>query len=371
MAARERPTGAHTGTAMAAHVTLTCAEAESSGTLGLADGGTTDHILRYDTYLQLQRDGLVGELQPLEENMSIMFGKHGNEEPVIGKLQGVGALGRVCVVKDMGANMLISEREYAEQEAYIDKDKRTIGVVQHGRLVLYGTRDPSAAHGATESLWQVNLRSVFTKPGTQAPRVGDEHTDTALSSIMDAVRAAATTALANTTTTTTADSKAQLALALAFRAKPAWTGAQVRAARLLIWAANNMSGNTLGRTLEAGALRNQPDVDPRLLRDIAARRDNPVHVMTHDTHHEGGGSGIREEVPGRLAHTPTASTPPRCGRSSQRQRTTACAWSRRTLTTPTRPRTSGQTRPTRARRRWGASSSRSRAGTRCPSSSCT
>jgi len=293
------------GSAMAARVEATPAGTVGRIRVGLVDSGTTDHVMRHDAYLAMLQAGLVGAMQAMAAGtMHIMFGKEGNEEAVISTVHTNTPLGNVRVVQTMGADMLISEREYAAKQAYIIKDDKTIAVIQHGRLVLFGTRDPTAEHGDTASLWVVDLRSVFLSPGVEYPLVGDDHADATLRKVIDDVRKAARTVFEEHEESGIRDSAPDgvAEVARAFKAKPEYTGAQVRAARQLIWASNNMSGHTLARTLEANAWHNAPAVDPKLLKDLASRRDNVAHIMTHDTRRESGGSGIREERPGKFWH---------------------------------------------------------------------
>ena len=305
---------------------------------GLVDGGTTNHIMRLEVLQRLQQQGTAPQMTPMEPGaMTIAFGREENPEPVLGYINT--AFGKVVIVENMSAEMLISEIEYTARQAYIIKNNTILAIIHNNTLVLYATRDPSSPAGTNEQLWMAAVEDVFAAGKQLGVCTAVPHPTAAINAILAGATRAANVSVphckpfgqasssasnANTSGASEADifSGVQFPITSithnpsshqsipeqtchqpssaptdshlsANAAKPRWKAVEIRLARNCLWAVNG-SASKLAKTLEANALARPPDIDPQLIRHLGDQHNDPAFRMTHDTAVHPGGSGSHE-----------------------------------------------------------------------------
>jgi len=313
----------------------------------MVDGGTTNHILKYDAYLSLRATGsipLMTSMVPGE--MSITFGEESNQQSAIGVIENSSLLGPIYVVNRLDQAALISEKEFAKHGGIILKDNVSCLIIINNALVLHAVRDPDAPEGSNRSLWLADLRELFNPPvplpkfelksaylkqllidvrlqlekknKVEATSGGCRTTPVVLSPPHNPLSSSSITTPTNPSSVIDINCSnspglvdvdddghvpvdPRLGTGGSHSAKPTYTQGAIRAARQAIWASGG-SAYRLADVLEAHALDNPPSIPPRLLRDIGDKRDNPTYRMTHDVQTHPGGSGIGSPRPGEKAH---------------------------------------------------------------------
>jgi hypothetical protein len=225
--------------------------------------------------------------------MSIVFGKEEATEPVIGEVITTGVLDRVLVVNNI-AITLISETSLTKRGVIFLKNDTTLIGLLDSRIVVMGRRDTNAKEGSVDQLWNIDLRSLFRQPGF------DNKEGVSVLTKKDRENK-------NMYVTLQAflgeNGSTQDGMVHAFSARPKYTQLQTRTARNMIRNCNNMSAETIARTIDAGAWSNIPTiVDGSLFRDIGNRRDNIGYLLSNTQKVHAGGTGIRSTIPGEVVH---------------------------------------------------------------------
>ena len=302
----------------------------------LIDGGTTNHILKLEVYLKLRALAAIPSMTPfLPGQMTITFGSDSNLEPVLGCIEQSSLLAPIYVVRHLSQGALISEIEFTKRDGIILKDDTTLLIILNNQLVLHATRDPSAPAGANESLWLADMGHLFSKPSALPPGQGSHHARQLLQHVRQSSRTVhpeseamdisheglnpslpaqlvVSPPLSDTSLSTSEQPTSEQPTlpscvttcnqGAANSARPTFTQSEIRQGRSAIWGANG-SAYRLANVLAAHALDNPPNIDPRLLRELGDRHDNPAYRMTHDLRQHPGGSGISSDIPG---HTSSA-----------------------------------------------------------------
>ena len=295
-----------------------------SQTMGLIDGGTTNHLMRHDVLDQLQQQGVAPVMTPMQlGEMHIAFGRNENPEPVIGFIDT--DFGKIYIVKTMSANTLIAEIEFTSRGGIIIKDDNKLLILINNKIALVGTRDDSNTPGSNDTLWMADITDLFKKPTMIQSLIPDPSqaladilagTTPAMKSALTWVPSASNTVAFSrqlaasvpipepSVSFTTISLTRAAAAAMAIHtnsAKPRWTLAEERQARQMIWAVGGRA-YALAHTLKARGLNGQPNIDPELINYLGDLHDDPAYLMSHSLHAHPGGSGISRYQPGEMAH---------------------------------------------------------------------
>jgi hypothetical protein len=248
----------------------------------VSDGGSTGHIMSLDTANELVSCGVIPEVLSIPPGtMSIVFGKEEATEPVIGEVITKGVLDRVLVVKNIAVT-LISETKLTKRGVIFLKDNTTLIGLLDSRIVVTGKRDPNAEEGSVDQLWNIDLRSLFEQPGLDnGEDISLLNEDSWANKNMYMTLQAF---LGDSTST-------KSGMVRALSARPKYSILQMRTARNMIRNCNNMSADTIARTIDAGAWSNIPTtVDGSLLRNIGDRRDNIGYLLSNSQRVHAGGT---------------------------------------------------------------------------------
>ena len=257
------------------------------------------HMISMVTALQLVEYGLVERIDEVRAGkISIIFGKSDATELVVGKVNGGAVLGEVFVLCNL-AETLISEMLLTDKGIVIVKNNTTVAGICGGQVVFRGSRVPVARPGSSDRFWNIGLEQLIrTTLGSLYPvdpLVAE--LSMALASCLDKV---AEESVGGQLRLDDADATTNL---LCGSARPTFSQDQVRRARAMQRGCNNVSARTLGATVEALAWTDMPVGLPKSLFDkIADRRDNIPYLLTHERQLHLGGSGVRSEIPGEVAH---------------------------------------------------------------------
>lgn len=189
---------------------------------------------------------------------------------------------------------MISETLLTKRGVIFLKDNTTLIGLLDNRIVVTGRRDPIAEEGSVDQLWIINLCSLFQQPGLDNLEEMSLLNDEGCVNKNMYVTLQAFLGDNNATGSS---------MGYAFSARPKYSHLQMRTARNMILNCNNMSANTIARTIDAGAWSNIPTlVDGSLLRSIGNRRDNIGNLLANSQKVHAGGTGIRSTIPSEVVH---------------------------------------------------------------------
>ena len=251
----------------------------------ISDGGSTAHIISMVTANQLLLEGLIEKINPVQPGiMSVLFGKDGAGEAVIGEITTTGILRRILVVHNIAAS-LISEIALTQLGVILLKDNNILIGFLGDKIILRGYRNPDAPEGSIQQLWNVDLLALLK----------EDVLDTQMHynlSVNNQKKPMYISLLSFSNRTFHS-----------FSASPHYSQQQVRIARSLIRNLNNTSPYTIANTIENNAWADIPrEITADLLRRIGDRRDNILHLLTTSHKDKPGGSGIRSNIVGETAH---------------------------------------------------------------------
>jgi hypothetical protein len=249
--------------------------------------------MNLETATKLCNEGICKAIQPLPLNQSvtIVFGKKSAREPVIGTISCGGLLDTIFIVKNAECT-LISDSSFTDKGVIIIQDDSQLFGIANGEILFQGVRDKNATVSSNEVLYNLDIRSLISAPNPNI--INNQIKNLELSSAESIVH------FINNNISSNANSTSANVNITASAAKPSFKIGDVRSCRKLIKGWGNRSPFSLADTIENNAVKNIPYwLTPALLRAIAHSKSNIPQLLSCVRQQKRGGTGIRSVTPGQ------------------------------------------------------------------------